>query len=212
VKIKWLGHSCFLISSDTGVRIVTDPFNEKVGYELPVVEADIVTTSHGHYDHNNVSIVKGDYKHINMPGSVIEKGMEITGVLTFHDEAEGSKRGENVVFKFKVDGLNVCHCGDLGHILNEEQLDGLGKVDVLLIPVGGTYTIDALAACEVVKQLKPAVTIPMHFKTEVLGFPIDGVNNFLAKIGGGERVGSQEIKIDSENIGKLSKVIVLDYK
>lgn len=212
MKIKWLGHACFLLTSSSGAKVLTDPFDEQVGYELPAVKADIVTTSHDHYDHNHVSIVKGDFVHINNPGKFSERGIEITGVSTFHDESKGAKRGKNVIFKFDIDGIKVCHCGDLGHVLTDDQVKQIDEVDVLLVPVGGTYTVDARGAYEVVKQLKPIITIPMHFKTEVLGFPIDGVNNFLFAAGGGEMTGKQEIELNKDNLSQISSVLVLNYK
>lgn len=212
MKIKWLGHSCFLITSSEGVKIITDPFDDQVGYEVPSEEADIVTTSHDHFDHNNIKAVKGNFVHIKEPGTYSEKGINIRGVATYHDEVGGRKRGRNVIFKFNVDGIEVCHCGDLGHVLTPEQVQEIGKVDVLLIPVGGTYTVDASKASEVVKLIKPAVTIPMHFKTDDIDFPIDGVDKFTAAMGYGERAGKQEIEITKENIGSMPHVLILEYK
>lgn len=212
MKIKWLGHSCFLITSKGGVRILTDPFDEQVGYELPAVEADIVTSSHDHFDHNHFGVVKGNFKRIDKPGKHSEQGVEIYGVKTCHDESGGSKRGQNIIFKYNIDGLRLCHCGDLGHVLSPEQVKEIGEVDVLLIPVGGTFTVDAAGAFEVVKQLKPAVTIPMHFKTPDTEFTIDGVDKFFAVAGGGEKMDSQEIEIDKDSLGSFPKVLVLDYK
>ena len=212
MKIKWLGHACFLLTDERGIRVLTDPFDEKVGYRLPAVEADIVTTSHNHYDHNNTGVVKGSFVHIARPGSYCEKGLEIKGIPTYHDEDEGTRRGENTVFVFSMDGLRVCHCGDLGHIPTPAQAEAIGPVDILLVPVGGTYTIDAAGAHEVMKLLKPSVTIPMHFKTDVLGFPIDGVNRFLSAAGGGERTGNQEITVNGDSLKQLSRIMVLEYE
>jgi len=212
MKIKWFGHACFFITSSNGVRILTDPFDHTVGYEVPSVETDIVTTSHDHYDHNNVALVKGNYIHISNPGKFLEKGIEIIGVETFHDEKEGTKRGKNIIFKFNVDGIRVCHCGDLGHVLSYEQVEKLGEVDVLLVPVGGTFTVNAVKAWEVVKQLKPVITIPMHFKTEVVGLPIEGVGSFLSVAGKGLKTGKQEIELDKSNLSSFKGVVVLDYK
>lgn len=212
VKIKWLGHACFLLSSDGGVKILTDPFDNTVGYEVPSVEADIVTTSHDHFDHNYVAAVKGNYEHICDAGKFDVKGIEITGVETFHDDKEGTKRGKNIVYKFNIDGINVCHCGDLGHVLLPDQIEKLGKVDVLLVPVGGTFTVNAVKAWEVVKQLNPVITIPMHFKTEVINFPIEDVDNFLSVAGKGTKIHKQEIEINKDNLSDFEGVIVLDYK
>lgn len=211
MKIKWFGHACFLITSDSGVRIVTDPFDEKVGYTLPKVEADILTTSHGHSDHGNIGAVGGNYKLFNKPGHYHEKGIDITGIESYHDDVKGAKRGSNIIYCFDLDGMKICHCGDLGHILEEKQIQELGKVDILLVPVGGTFTLDYLGAVAVMNQLKPAITIPMHFKTELLTFNIDGVNRFLTAAGGGERVGRQEIEVSKETLGRFSSIVVLDY-
>ena len=212
VKIKWLGHACFLITSSKGVKILTDPFDDQVGYELPSEEADIVTTSHDHFDHNYTQIVKGEFVHIKEAGIYLEKGINIKGVASFHDEVAGKKRGNNVIFKFDVDGVEVCHCGDLGHVLTPGQVEEIGRVDVLLLPVGGTYTVDAKEAFEVAKLLKPAVIIPMHFKTDDNDFDIDGVDKFIAVAGKGERAGKQEIEITKENIESIPSVLILEYR
>lgn len=212
MKIKWLGHSCFLLTSASGVRLVVDPFNETVGYKVPSVEADIVATSHDHHDHNYVQAIKGNFRHINKPGRYSENGIEILGISTFHDEAKGTKRGQNTVFKFTVDGVNICHCGDLGHVLSAEQAKELGPVDVLLVPVGGFYTIDPDEAAAVVKVLQPVVTIPMHFKTPVVDFPIVGVDKFLAKMGGGKELGKQELELTKETLASYAGVVVLNYE
>ncbi len=178
IKIEWLGHACFLILSAAGTRIVTDPFNEEVGYPLPHVEADIVTVSHQHFDHNAVSVVRGRPRVVEGPGEYRMEEVSVRGVATFHDKEQGQKRGTNTVFVITVDGLTVCHLGDLGHLLSPEQSSLIGPVDVLLIPVGGTYTIDAREAIETVSALRPRVVIPMHYKTEYMNFPITGVDEF----------------------------------
>lgn len=178
MKIKWLGHACFLITTTGGIRIVTDPFNEEVGYPLPHVEADIITVSHQHFDHSAVSVVGGRPQVVEGPGEHRLEGVSVRGVSTFHDKEEGRKRGTNTVFVIAVDGLNVCHLGDLGHLLSPEQVSLIGPVDVLLIPVGGTYTIDAWEAAETVAALRPRVVIPMHYKTDYINFPITGVDEF----------------------------------
>lgn len=181
MRIEWLGHACFLITSGGGTRIVTDPFNEEVGYPLPRVEADIVTVSHQHFDHNAVAVVGGRPRVVEGPGDHRPEGVSVRGVSTFHDQEEGRKRGTNTVFVITVDGLNVCHLGDLGHLLSPEQVRLIGPVDVLLVPVGGTYTIDAAEAAETVTALRPRVVIPMHYKTGYINFPITGVDEFTGR-------------------------------
>lgn len=211
MKIKWLGHSCFLLTSQNGTKVVTDPFNEKVGYKVPNENAHIVTTSHQHYDHNYVSAIKEVNVHLDKPGRYSEKGIDIVGIPTKHDEANGSKRGDNVVFKFAIDGLNICHCGDLGHVLNAEHVESIGTVDVLLVPVGGVYTVDAQDAHKIVELLKPVLTIPMHFKTKPLSFQLNNVEEYI-KSYGGKRAGVQEIEINTENLMDFTGTLVLDYE
>lgn len=210
MNIKWFGHSCFLLTSNNGTRILTDPFDEQVGYPLPKVEADIVATSHDHFDHGNIGIVSGYSKHIKDPGTYKYHDIDISGTATFHDEKGGELRGKNTVFVFTIDGIKVCHLGDLGHTLSEQQIREIGQIDVLLVPVGGVFTIDAITAVNVVNSLNPAITIPMHYKTRHLSFELDGVGNFLSVLPG-EKLASSEITIDKDGLSGLSKVIVLDY-
>lgn len=131
MKLKWFGHACFLLTSGSGVRVLTDPFNEKVGYALAEVEADIVTVSHSHGDHNYTAAVRGEFLLIDQPGNFLHKGIEITGISSFHDSEEGSLRGKNVIFRFGIDGLSVIHLGDLGHVLRSNQVEEIGRVDIL---------------------------------------------------------------------------------
>lgn len=216
MKIKWLGHSCFLLTSESGIRILTDPFDAQVGYALPTVEADIVTTSHSHSDHNYIQAVKGRFKHLNEPGIYEQNGIIVTGVATFHDDVEGKKRGRNIVFVFEMDGLRICHLGDIGHVLTGQQLVMIGKIDIVMVPVGGTYTVNATEAFKTVKLLNPAVTIPMHFQTPVLGLPIDRVEKFLNEVGVSAHpevfAHRQEIEVTQVNLKAFPGILVLDYK
>jgi len=212
MKIKWLGHASFKITNDNGVVIVTDPFDNTVGYKVPNVKADIVTTSHDHFDHNFTEAIEGDFELVNKSGEFYIKDIRITGVLSYHDKNEGKKRGINTIYIFNMDNIKVCHLGDLGHVLNEKQIKQIGGVDVLLIPVGGNFTIDAAEAVQVVEQLKPSIIIPMHFKTPVMNFPIDTVDVFLQKIGGGEKINSQEIEINKDQLKGQKQVYVLEYQ
>lgn len=167
MKIKYLGHSCFYFESESGVSLLTDPFT-KVGYELPSgLRADIVLTSHGHFDHNYVEAVSTDCI-VRETGEKDRFGINIKGIDSFHDPLNGSLRGNNVIFKFVINGITFCHLGDLGEPCSAELLAKIGKVDVLLIPVGGTYTIDAAQAHEYVQKIVPKRVIPMHYK------PLDG--------------------------------------
>jgi L-ascorbate metabolism protein UlaG (beta-lactamase superfamily) len=165
MKIKWLGHSAFLITSDVGVKIVTDPFTAFPNFYSDIKEsADVVLVSHEHPDHNNAAAVGGNLQVIRGAASV--KGIKFSTVSTYHDEESGKIGGNNTVFCFEVDGVKVCHLGDLGHQLTDKQAAEIGKVDVLLIPCGGFYTIDAKGATEVSSKLAPRVVIPMHYKND----------------------------------------------
>lgn len=212
MKIKWLGHSCFLLTSQNGTKLLTDPFDGKVGYALPSVEADVVTSSHGHYDHGNTKIVKGLPACFNTPGLHGHKDFSIKGVATFHDESGGAKRGNNIVFRIEADGIAVCHCGDLGHMLSGAQLKELMPVDILLVPVGGVFTVDAKGAYEVRNMLKPKVTIPMHYKTAAAQISIDTADKFLGMTGGAKK-GKCEIEVTRSGLddGSISGVIALNY-
>jgi L-ascorbate metabolism protein UlaG (beta-lactamase superfamily) len=208
MKLKWFGHSSFYLTSKSGVRVLMDPFKSDIGLDMPLVEADIVTMSHNHRDHNNKEAVSGTFKVINKPGKFEKGGVDILGVPTAHDDVGGAKRGKNIVFKVTMDGTSVCHCGDLGHILTPGQIKEVGHVDVLLVPVGGYYTIDAKAAADVVRQIDPGVTIPMHYKLEGLTYPIEGVEPFIEAAGGAKKLDTNEIDLDGGLKG-YSGVLVL---
>ena len=213
MKIKWLGHSCFKIVSKNGIRILTDPFDDNVGYKIPSVEADIVTVSHGHYDHNFTDCVKGDFEIINKIGHFNVKDIPITGIHTYHDDTEGSKRGDNIVYIFEMDGLRICHLGDLGHLLSTAQLEMAGRIDVLLIPVGGNFTLDAAMAVEVINQIKPLVVLPMHYKTPALMLNLDPIDKFAEAVGSVERLNQQVIEINKDTLNENeTKVYILKYE
>lgn len=209
MKIRWFGQACFLMESEKGIRIVTDPFNSSLGYKIPSVEADMVTVSHEHYDHNATDEVKGNPEIVRGTGEKKIKDIAIKGVETFHDKAQGAQRGKNTVFSFEIDGMKIIHLGDLGHILTQEQIENIGEVDILLIPVGGTFTIDAQEASEVVGQLKPKITIPMHYKTPAIDLPIEGVERFLSGNKNIEK--KKELESRKEELPKEEKIIVLEY-
>lgn len=202
MKIKWLGHSSFLITSQNGTRIITDPYTVGSGISYGQIEesADVVLVSHGHGDHSNAAAVKGNPQVLREPGAQTVKGVEFRRIPCFHDEANGSKRGANVISCFALDGLKVCHLGDLGHPLTTEQVRQIVPVDVLFIPVGGFYTIDAATARQVCDQLNPKVVIPMHYKTEKCGYPIAGVDDFLKGREGVSRVGKSEVELTAAKL------------
>lgn len=179
MKIKWLGHAAFLITSDSGTRIITDPYETSEGLKYGEIteSADIVTVSHDHGDHSNVAAVKGNPQVVRDTTEV--KGINIKAIPTAHDDKGGSERGKNTIFCLQVDGVRVVHLGDLGHLLTDNQVVEVGKVHVLLVPVGGHFTIDARAAGEVCDQVRTRVIIPMHYKNDKCVFPIGGVDEFI---------------------------------
>ncbi len=194
VSLRWFGHACFMIRGSK--TVVTDPFHQRdVGYPTPDVEADIVTVSHDHFDHNKVEVLKGNPKVVRGAGEFEVEGVKIKGVKTFHDSSGGRQRGENVVFKIELDGIKFCHLGDLGHVLGDEEVKEIGDVDVLLVPVGGFFTIGPEEASKVVEQLSPKVVVPMHYKTEVIDFPIKPVDEFLKGKENVRRFDTSEVEV-----------------
>lgn len=213
MRVKWLGHSCFKITSKGGIRIVTDPFDDNVGYKLPAVETDIVTISHGHYDHNFVDCVKGNFELVSKIGNFYVKDIPITGIHTYHDNEQGAKRGSNIIYTFAIDDMKLCHLGDLGHELTPSQIEMIGKVDILLIPVGGVFTINSEEAVKVVHQLDPRIVIPMHYKTPVLKFNLDALESFAANFESIVKPQTQVLEINKEDLDfEKPRLYVLKYE
>ncbi len=179
MKIEYFGHSCFKLTESTGTSIVCDPYDSSIGYELPEIEADAVTVSHRHYDHDNVAAIGGHPKVIDSECSLELSGVEINAIKSFHDGQRGKLRGENLIFKFRMDGIDVCHLGDLGEACTPELIETILPVNVLMIPVGGTYTIDAETAKEYVDRIMPDIVLPMHYRTKECTLDIDRLDEFL---------------------------------
>lgn len=216
MKIKWYGHSAFQITTSNDIRVIIDPyesgaFGGSIAYGKIKDAADIVLTSHDHGDHNYIKDIQGKFVHIKEAGEYEEKGLKIKALLTYHDKSKGRERGENLVFVIFADDLAVVHVGDLGHVLDSNALQSIGKVDVLLIPVGGFYTIDAKEATEVMKDLKPAITIPMHYKTESAGMPIEGLEPFIKGKKNVKEANASEILIEKAALPKTGEIIVMRH-
>ncbi len=213
VEIRWLGHACFLITAGDGTRILTDPFDDTVGYDLPTVPADIVTVSHAHFDHNNVGVVQGSPEVVNSPGDRSLGGVRIRGVQTCHDTKGGSLRGRNIVFIIETDDVTICHAGDLGHVPSDETARSIGRVDVLLIPVGGTYTLDAKGAQEAVRKLDPRIVIPMHYKTPDLKMAdLENAKRFLAGLSRVERTPRPSYTVQASSLPRELTAVVMGYR
>ncbi len=179
MKIKWLGHSCFLLTSSCGTRILTDPFSPDTLYKLPPLDVDAVTVSHAHHDHNYTETVADNSIIINSDSVLTVKDVSINCVKCFHDECSGALRGENRMFIFEIDGIRVLHCGDIGEKLDSKTVDSLGKIDVMLVPIGSIYTIDANGAVDLMNMVKPKIVIPMHYNNPMLSFKLDGIETFI---------------------------------
>ncbi len=211
MKIEYLGHSCFKLTESTGTSIVCDPYSEEVGFHMPAISADAVTVSHGHYDHNAIEKVGGNPKIIDKESSIDLSGVEINSVKSFHDGNRGKKRGENIIFKFRMDGIDVCHLGDLGEDCSSDLIETVLPVNVLLIPVGGNYTLDAEMAKEYVDRIMPDIVIPMHYRTKDCKLDIDKVDEFLNLFDGEciEETEGNSVELSRSDLGGETKIIVL---
>lgn len=211
MKVKWLGHACFLVTSKDGLRVIADPYAVGGGINYsPIKEtADVVVVSHDHGDHNNVSIVQGKPDVVKGNGKKNVKGVQFRGVATSHDASQGQQRGLNTVFCFAMDDIKLCHLGDLGHVLSPGQIAEIGPVDILFVPVGGFFTIDALVASQVCDQLKPKIIIPMHFKTPKCAYPIAGVEDFLKGKKNVRKVGVSEVEFERDKLPKATEIVLL---
>jgi L-ascorbate metabolism protein UlaG (beta-lactamase superfamily) len=166
MEIKYLGHASFLIKSHN-TKLVTDPFDpQMVGFKFPKIEAEVVTVSHHHGDHNAVLQIGGHPVVFDLPGEYECSGFSLFGFSTYHDKEKGGQRGENTIFKIEAEDISLLHCGDLGHLLDDSLIDQLGEVNILMVPVGGFYTIDFKEAIQLVHKIEPEIIIPMHYRTE----------------------------------------------
>ena len=215
MKIKWNGHASFTITASDGTVIVTDPYDPNgyggvLLYDQVRDDADAVLISHDHADHNYVKGLPGSPKVLRGSGKIGD--IKVTGINTYHDESGGSERGDNTLFVIELDNLRVCFAGDLGHPLSKEQIKAIGPVDLLLLPVGGTYTVDGEGAAGVAKALNPAVVIPMHFKTEKCNLPISDVNGFLKQMENVKKRDVSTIEISKDELPSgTPEVWVLEY-
>jgi L-ascorbate metabolism protein UlaG (beta-lactamase superfamily) len=214
MEIKYIGHSSFFIKTKTA-KIVTDPFNPAMtGLKFPKTEADLITMSHAHPDHNFVEGVKDSPLVIDWPGEFEKNEVRITGYPSFHDNKQGAERGSNVMYKFETENISMLHCGDLGHLLTDATIEEIGEIDILFIPTGGFYTINAEDAVKVLQEIEPSIVIPMHYKQPGLNeqqfAELQDVNTFLKAVGadGTEPIEKLVVKKEDLNAEDL-KVVVL---
>ncbi|MCX6721088.1 MAG: MBL fold metallo-hydrolase [Candidatus Staskawiczbacteria bacterium] len=187
-KIYWAGQSCFQISvsnsKDHSAEIVIDPYDEDTGLKLPNLSADILLVTHDHHDHNNIKGVKGTPFLVSGPGEYEVKGVFIHGIPSFHDDKEGKEKGLNTIYVIEAEDMKFCHLGDLGQKqLTDEQLEKIDGIDVLMVPVGGEFIIDASSAQKIIGQIEPKIVIPMHYALPKLKMKLDEVSKFLKAMG-----------------------------
>jgi len=209
MKIEWIAHSCFKVTLESGKVMVFDPFGY-IGYECPEMEADYVFVSHDHYDHNNVAVIKGEYKLFNAPCRDVDAdGITVTGVELNH----GGDRGKVVAFKVKAEGLTLLHLGDVGEMPDDDFFKLAEGTDILFIPVGGIYTVDPLEAFEIAKRIEPNVIIPMHYKTLFLNIELKSVYTFTdaaKKYYDRSHLGGNTYELTADNKKKRTRILVME--
>jgi len=207
--ITWYGQSCFKIQSGETV-LFTDPFCKEIGLTPPRGQANVVTISHQHKDHNNHDALTGEPLIIKGPGEYETKGIGIKGILSFHDNKEGKERGTNTIYVIEVEGIKICHLGDLGEEkLNDEQVEEINGVDILMIPVGGTFTINGEDAVEIINQIEPRLVIPMHYKISGLNIKLDGVDVFLKEMGISKKEAVDKLTIKKKDLPQEDMEVIV---
>jgi L-ascorbate metabolism protein UlaG (beta-lactamase superfamily) len=210
VEIIWYGHSCFRLR-DKDIVVVTDPYDKSLGLPVPRVRADVVTISHNHPDHNAIQNMKGEPVVFDSPGEYEIKGIFVTGTSS-NEARQRPLDQENTIFVFEMDSLTVCHLGDLDHVPVQEQIEALGDVHVLLIPVGGVTTLNASQAAEVIRLLEPRIVIPMHYALPEMELKLDPVSKFFKEMGLREPAPEAALKASGSTLPEETQVVLLDYK
>jgi L-ascorbate metabolism protein UlaG (beta-lactamase superfamily) len=208
MEITWLGYSCFKLKGKN-TTVITDPCPPSLGYTLGQQTARIVTVSHNHPDHNYIEGVTGEPRVISRPGEYEVGGVLIIGVPAFHDDEKGFVHGKNNVYAIEVDDVNICHMGDLGHALTVKQIEDLGTIDVMLVPVGGGTTISATQAAALVRNIEPKIVIPMHYNTPTLTKELDGIDKFIKEMGLTETVPQPKLIVNKSTLPLTTQVVVL---
>jgi L-ascorbate metabolism protein UlaG (beta-lactamase superfamily) len=208
VDITWLGHSCFRIRGSQAI-IITDPFPPNIGYTLGKQTVDIVSISHPHPGHSCNEAITGEYRLVKGPGEYEIAGVLILGLATYHDAVKGQSKGKNTIYLFEVDGVTICHLGDIGHVLGDEEVEEMGNVDILMVPVGGVSTINASMAAETVRKLEPKIVLPMHYKTPKTSRELDPVENFLKEMGQTSVEPRPKLTVTKSNLPLVMQVVVL---
>lgn len=216
MNIQYYGHSCFKITTKSegrntdGVVAFMDPFDKKIGLKPPQGRADVVFISHNqHDDHNNAGAIKDNPVVIDAPGEYSVKGINVTGIDSFHDDKEGAERGRNTIFVLDTEDIRICHLGDLGVDLTVKQLEKIGDVDILMIPIGGKYTIDSKQAVEITRKLSPSVVIPIHYKIKGMNVDIADEKEFCAELGNCPKEKVNKINLKKKDLEEKNMEILL---
>ncbi len=214
MHINWHGQSCFQIQASRNkgeqVSIVIDPFDEATGLRVPSLSADVLLITHGHHDHNNKKAVKGSPFLIEEPGEYEVKDVFIQGISSFHDEEEGKKRGLNTIYTIEVEEIRLCHLGDFGQKeLTSDQIEKIGDVDILMVPVGGVYTINSKGAAKVISQIEPRLVIPMHYHIPKLKIKLEMLDKFLKEMGWKSAQSQPKLLIKKKDLPEETKIVVL---
>jgi L-ascorbate metabolism protein UlaG (beta-lactamase superfamily) len=209
MEIMWLGYSCFRLKGKN-TTVVTDPYPPGLGYTLDKTTAQVITLSHRHANHSFVEAISGEPRQVFRPGEYEIAGTLIIGISTFHDAENGARSGKNTVFVIEIDDVTICHLGDLGHPLNSKQVEELGNIDVLLVPVGGGNTIGAGQAAGIVRAMEPKIVIPMHYKTPALLKELDPVDKFLKEMGINEAVPQPKLTVSKSGLPLATQVVLLN--
>lgn len=215
MKIKWYGHSAFRLTTQDGVSIIIDPyesgaFDGAVAYGPITDQAEIVLVSHDHADHNFTGTIGASLKVVTS-GEYDFKGVKIAAIPVHHDASRGKERGNNLIFVVEADGLRIAHLGDLGHLLGQDALTSIGRVDVLLLPIGGVFTIDPKEATEVMNAIGPSITLPMHYKTPKIGFPLASVDDFVQGKSNVRRANAPETEVTSKSLPERPEIVLLRF-
>lgn len=209
MDIIWYGQAAFKLKGKNA-SVAIDPYHELIGLKPPKeIEADLVLVTHQHKDHNNTSLVSGNPVKIEGPGDYEVKGVAVNGIGVFHDKQKGLERGRNTIYNINIDGLNVVHVGDLGHLLSEAEIQEVGTTDILLVPVGSVFTIDAKEASELIAELEPSIIIPMHYSLPGLKVELDPVEKFLKEMGVENITPVNKLTITKDKLPEEPQVVLL---
>jgi L-ascorbate metabolism protein UlaG (beta-lactamase superfamily) len=207
-EIRWFGHNCFRIRAREATVII-DPVGKKTGYQMSKQTADVVLLSHEHDGHANLNGVKAGYQTVSGPGEYEMHDVFITGIRTYHDAEKGTVHGYNTAYRIEVEGMSICHLGDLGHALNEEHLEALNGSDVLMIPVGGGTVISTEVAAEMIGQLEPKVVLPMQYATEIGDKKLGGLEPFCKALGVAVPTPEEKLTLRSSELTETMRLVTL---